>query len=56
MKGYKDFFSFDLKQPVNQWLCIALLSLWCFWMVLYYSASHAVLIGQSYAAAAGLGR
>jgi len=26
----------DLKNPVNQWLCIALVGLVCFWVVLYY--------------------
>ena len=31
------FFSLsEAKQPVNQWLCIAFLSVWCFWIVLYY--------------------
>jgi hypothetical protein len=26
----------DLKNPVNQWLCIAFVALLCFWVVLYY--------------------
>ena len=30
------FISFDLQQPINQWLCIALISLMCFFVVLYY--------------------
>ena len=26
----------DLKNPVNQWLCIAFVALLAFWVVLYY--------------------
>lgn len=35
------FFSLDLRQPVNQWLSIALVALMCFWVVLYYIVSKA---------------
>jgi len=40
-----DFF----KQKVNQWLCIALVGLMCFWTVLYYVTSTAQAIGKSLA-------
>jgi hypothetical protein len=44
------FFSLAaLKQPVNQWLCIAFISLLCFWTVLYYSTEKARIIGGDYA-------
>ncbi len=35
------------KQSVNQWLCIALLGLICFWVVLYYLSNKANAIGNS---------
>ncbi len=35
------------KQTVNQWLCIALVCLMCFWTVLYYLANKAEAIGES---------
>ncbi len=38
-----------LKQSVNQWLCIALLGLMCFWVVLYYLSNKALLIGNAIA-------
>lgn len=34
------------KQRVNQWLCIALISLMCFWTVLYYLTHKAQAIGE----------
>ncbi len=37
------------KQNVNQWLCIALISLMCFWVVLYYLSNKALLIGNAIA-------
>ncbi len=37
------------KQNVNQWLCIALLGLMCFWVVLYYLSNKAYLIGTAIA-------
>ncbi len=44
------FFSLsEMKQPVNQWLCIALISLLCFWTVLYYFTQTAQAIGENYA-------
>jgi hypothetical protein len=36
MKQINFFSVSELKQPVNQYLCIAFLSVWCFWIVLYY--------------------
>jgi hypothetical protein len=37
-----------LKQGVNQWLCIALLALMCFWTMLYYMTNKAQALGESY--------
>ncbi len=37
-----------LKQSVNQWLCIALLALMCFWTVLYYVTAQAQAIGENF--------
>lgn len=50
MGPYKNkFFSLDeLKQPVNQWLCIAFLSLWVFWFMLYYVADKTKELGESF--------
>ena len=45
------FFSFDLRQPVNQWMCIALISLMCFWVVLFYFVNRTEAFGNSIAAA-----
>jgi len=44
------FFSLDLRQPVNQWICIALLALMCFWVVLYYLVHRAEAFGNDYSA------
>ena len=46
------FFSLDLKQTVNQWLCIALISLMCFWVVLYYFVHKTTAIGNNLVAGA----
>jgi hypothetical protein len=50
------FFSLaEMKQPVNQWLCIAFLGIWCFWIVFYYTTQKAQLIGENFTAnASGL--
>jgi hypothetical protein len=50
MDPYKhSFFSLaEIKQPVNQWLCIAFLGVWCFWIMLYYVTQKAEAIGDSY--------
>ncbi len=37
----------EMKQPVNQWLCIAFLGLWCFWFVLFYVTSKAYDVGDN---------
>lgn len=42
------FFSFDLHQQVNQWLCIALISLMAFLVVLYYLVNQAEAFGNDY--------
>jgi hypothetical protein len=36
-----------LKQSVNQWLCLALIGLMCFWTVLYYLTNKANAIGNT---------
>ena len=36
------------RQKVNSSLCIALISLMCFWTVLYYLGHRAEQIGNSY--------
>ncbi len=35
------------KQKVNQYLCIALISLMAFWVVLYYLTAKAQIIGEN---------
>ncbi len=40
----KNFF----KQSVNQWLCIALLGLICFWVVLFYIIHKAEAIADNF--------
>jgi hypothetical protein len=48
------FFSMSAaKQPVNQWLCIAFLGLFCFWTVLYYFTEKAQAIGENYVSLSG---
>lgn len=43
------FFSLaEMKQPVNQWLCIAFLGVFCFWTVLYYLTEKARAIGETF--------
>ncbi len=43
------FFSLaEMKQPVNQWLCIAFISLLCFWTLLYYFTQKAEAIGKNF--------
>ena len=40
------FFSLNLKQPVNQWLGMGLLVAMCFWVVIYYFANSTSIIGN----------
>ncbi len=43
------FFSWaEMKQPVNQWICIAFLGIWVFWFVLYTFVQKTQAIGDSY--------
>lgn len=42
------FFSLDLKQPVNQWLCIALMGVMCFWVVIYYFVNQTEAVGNAF--------
>lgn len=44
----QSFFSFDLHQQVNQWMCIALISLMCFWVVLNYFVQKTEAFGYDY--------
>lgn len=45
----ESFFSLAaLKQPVNQWICVAFLAVWCFWTMLYYFVDKAQAIGENY--------
>jgi hypothetical protein len=47
----ESFFSLaELKQPVNQWLCIGFMGVFCFWTLLYYFTQKTQIIGESYAA------
>jgi hypothetical protein len=43
----REFFNFSGKQIVNQWLCITLLCLMCFWTVLYYVVNQAQNVGKN---------
>lgn len=36
-----------LQQNINQWLCMALIGLMCFWVVLYYLGHKAQDLGES---------
>ncbi|MFA6294882.1 MAG: hypothetical protein WC666_00470 [Candidatus Paceibacterota bacterium] len=43
------FFSLaEMKQPVNQWLCIAFMGLWVFWFLLFYVVDRTKTIGEAY--------
>lgn len=44
----------ELKQPVNQWICIAFIGVWCFWIVLYYVTQKAEITGEKYVATTGV--
>ena len=49
MNGSSFFSLAEMKQPVNQWLCIAFLGLLCFWTVLYYFTESAQAVGENFA-------
>lgn len=40
--------TFDWKQPVNQWLCIALIGVMCFWVALFYFVNQTGEVAASY--------
>ncbi len=43
------FFSLDeMRQPVNQWLCIIFLGLLCFWTLVYYFTNKAEAVRDRY--------
>lgn len=45
----ESFFSLAaLKQPVNQWICIAFVGVWFFWTMLYYIVDKTQAIGENY--------
>lgn len=45
------FFSLsEIKQPVNQWICIAFLGIWCVWLVIYFASKKAEVFTNAYAA------
>ncbi|MFA6432453.1 MAG: hypothetical protein WCV82_01380 [Candidatus Paceibacterota bacterium] len=44
----RSFFSLDLRQQVNQWMCIALVSVMCFWVVLNYFVQKTEAFGNNY--------
>ena len=39
----------EMKQPVNQWLCIAFIGVFCFWTMLYYFVQKADAVGKNFA-------
>ena len=49
MSSSQPFFSLNPHQQVNQWLCIALISFMCFWVVLYYLINRTEAFGDAYA-------
>lgn len=42
------FLNFDWDQPVNQWLGIAIISVMCFWTVMYYVVHTADSVGAGF--------
>lgn len=42
----RPFISFDLRQPINQWIALAFVALLCFWVVLYYMVHRAEAFGE----------
>jgi len=48
MNPRKAFFSFNLRQPVNQWLGIGLVSAMCLWVVVYYFVNSSQIIGDRF--------
>ncbi len=50
MKRNSFFSMSEAKQPVNQWISIAFIGVFCFWTVLYYFTEKAQAIGQNYVA------
>lgn len=50
MPEHNSFFSLaELRQPVNQWICVAFLGVLCFWFVLYLLTNDALAVADSYA-------
>jgi hypothetical protein len=49
MNKAEPFFSLaELRQPVNQWLCIIFLGLLCFWTLVYYFTNKAEAVSDRY--------
>ena len=48
----ESFFSLaEMKQPVNQWICIAFMGVLCVWVVIYYLNNRIQAIGENYSTA-----
>jgi hypothetical protein len=43
-----DFFNFNIRQEVNQWICIAFMSAWCFAVIFYYFTHQTDVVGQNW--------
>jgi len=49
MPQHNSFFSLaEMKQPVNQWICVAFLGILCFWFLLFILTSNALEVAGSY--------
>lgn len=45
----ESFFSLaELRQPVNQWICIAFIGVFFFWTMLYYFTQKAQAVGKTF--------
>ena len=38
----------EMRQPVNQWLCVAFMGVLCFWTLLYYFVQKAQAVGKNF--------
>ncbi len=49
MNKKNSFFSLaELRQPVNQWICIAFMGVFFFWTMLYYFVQSAQAVGKTF--------
>jgi hypothetical protein len=49
LSDFKDRLKTSLRQPINQWLGVTLLSLICFWVVLFYLTHKTQAVADAYA-------